>query len=200
VNREGCLQGKKVAVLVGEEFEDAEALYPILRLREEGAEVVVASEDGEKALHGKHGYPLEPDASFDELKVDAFDAIVIPGGYGPDHVRTSQAALDLVKGAFAADKVVAAVCHGPWVLASAGVAKGKELTSWPSVKDDLVNAGARWKDAEVVVDGRLITSRKPDDLGAFMRATIACLAGEAQEERAAQPAEAGRRRTATARR
>lgn len=183
------LRGTTVAVLVGQDFEESEAIYPIYRLREAGAEVIVAAEGG-KAVQGKHGYPLEVDVAFEDLAADDLAGVVIPGGYGPDHVRRSRVAVDLVGEVFERGKVVAAVCHGAWVLASAGIVKGKRLTSFPSIKDDLVHAGARWVDEEVVVDGDLVTSREPADLPAFLRAIV--------ERLAAQAAPEPRRRRATA--
>lgn len=189
------LRGKKVAVLIGDDFEESEAIYPIYRLREEGIEVVVAAEGGEGVL-GKHGYPLDVEAAFEDLAQDDLAAVLVPGGYGPDHVRRSRVALDLVRGCFEAGKLVAAVCHGPWVLASAGIIEGKQLTSFSSIRDDLVHAGADWVDQEVVVDGNLITSRRPGDLPAFMRAVVEHL--EAAEEPSRRPERPERRRKVAA--
>jgi len=117
------------------------------------------------------------DASADQVSAADFDAVIVPGGYSPDRMRRHQSLLKLVRDAFAAGKVVAAICHGGWVPASAGILRGKRVTSFFSIKDDLVNAGAKWEDREVVVDGNLITSRDPDDLPAFCRAIIAALSG-----------------------
>jgi protease I len=165
------LQGKKILLFAGPMFEDIELLYPLYRLREEGAEVVVAGL-GEPSYTGKKGHPVEVDANAEDLDSRQFDAIVIPGGYAPDHFRRSERLLEIVREAYEEDKPVAAICHAAWVPVSAGIAKGKRMTSWPSIKDDVMNAGAEWVDQEVVVDENLITSRKPDDLGAFCRAII----------------------------
>lgn len=190
------LQGKRVAVLVGRDFEESEAIYPIYRLKEAGAEVLVAGPDAEP-LEGKHGYPLQVDHAFEDLDAGDLDGVVLPGGYGPDHVRRSKAALKLVKALFDEGKLVAAICHAGWVLASAGVLRGREATSFSSIKDDVEAAGARWRDAEVVVDGNLVTSRHPGDLPAFMRAVLAGL-GEASARKS--PAGGRRRRAVTSRR
>ncbi len=189
------LRGKTVAVLVGDDFEESEAIYPIYRLKEAGAEVVVAAEDGEEVT-GKHGLPLEVDCGFEDLSADELDAVLIPGGYGPDHVRRSRAALQVVRACFDAGKLVASICHGPWVLASAGVVEGKQVTSFASIRDDLVHAGAEWVDEEVVVDEHLVTSRQPDDLPAFMRAVMTQLGAEAGES--AEEARPERRKKAPA--
>lgn len=188
------LRGKTIAVLVGKDFEESEAIYPIYRLREAGAEVIVAAEEG-KDVQGKHGYPLPVDCAFEDLSADELDGVVVPGGYGPDHVRRSRVALDLVRRCFEAGKLVAAICHGGWVPASAGIVEGRRVTSYASIRDDLVHAGAEWVDEEVVQDENLISSRHPGDLPAFMRAIVAFLEGASEEGSAARPE---RRRKAAA--
>jgi protease I len=172
------LQGKRVLIFAGPLFEDIELLYPLYRLREEGAEVVVAGL-GEKEYRGKHGHPVGVDTNVDQVSAREFDAVVIPGGYLPDHLRRSEKVLEIVREAFEEGKPVAAICHAPWVPVSAGIAKGRRMTSFSSVRDDVVNAGADWVDEEVVVDDNLITSRYPADLGAFCRAIIEALGREA---------------------
>ena len=168
------LSGKRVALLAENEYEDLELLYPLYRLREEGAEVVVVgSAPGE--FKSKHGYPVKATLSGDGADASRFDAVVVPGGFAPDRLRRYPGVLKLVKDANDQGKVVAAICHAGWVLASAGVLKGKTVTSTPAIKDDMVNAGANWVDEEVVVDGNMITSRRPDDLPAFCKAIIAAL-------------------------
>jgi protease I len=169
------LQGKKVLIFAGPMVEDIELLYPLYRLREEGAEVTVAGL-GEQTYTGKKGHPIECDTSVDQVRARDFDAVVIPGGYAPDHFRRSEPLLEVVREAYDEGTPVAAICHAGWVPASAGIVKGKQVTSFHSIKDDLVNAGADWVDREVVVDGNLITSRNPDDLGAFCRAIIEAVA------------------------
>ena len=172
------LVGKRVGVLAEDTYEDLELWYPVIRLREEGAEVVVVGTGSAEEYNSKHGYPVKVDASADEVSPEDFDAIIVPGGYAPDRLRRYPAVLDLVRGVFERGKVVAAICHGGWVLVSAKILKGRKATSVSAIKDDMVNAGATWLDQEVVVDDNLITSRTPPDLPAFMRAIIAKLAEE----------------------
>ncbi len=165
------LKGKRILLFAGPMFEDMELLYPLYRLREEGAEVVVAGL-GEPSYQGKKGHPIEVDANVEEVRAREFDAVVVPGGYAPDHFRRSEKLLEIVRESYEEGKPVAAICHAPWVPVSAGIAKGKQMTSFPAIKDDVVNAGAEWVNREVVVDGNLITSRKPEDLGPFCLAII----------------------------
>jgi protease I len=170
------LQGKKILIFCAEDFEDLELHYPRLMLQSEGAEITLAGLS-DQPVKGKHGLKAEPDKTVDQCQADQFDAIVIPGGYGPDHLRTNQDVLRIVRDAASAAKPVAAICHAPWVLVSAGLCDGKRITSWPSVKDDVVNAGAKWVDEACVVDGNLITSRKPDDLPAFCEQIVQMMTG-----------------------
>jgi protease I len=166
------LTGKKIAVLVEADYQDMEAWFPIFRLREEGAEVLIIGTGSSTVYKGKYGYPITVDFSADQVQADQFDGVVIPGGWAPDRLRQYKAVLDLVRHIFEAGKPVAVICHGGSVLVSAGLARGKHLTSFSAIKEDLKNAGADWEDKEVVVDGNLVTSRRPDDLPAFMRAFI----------------------------
>ena len=168
-------QGKKVIILVEEMYNDLEFWYPYYRLKEAGAEVVVVGSGSAEQYVGKSGIPCKPDATADEVSAADFDGIVIPGGYAPDHMRRHPSMVKLVKDLFGAGKVVAAICHAGWMLASAEIVKGRTVTSFFAIKDDLVHAGANWVDQEVVVDGNLITSRKPDDLPAFMQAILTAL-------------------------
>jgi protease I len=172
------LKGKRVAVLAEDLYEDLELWYPRLRLQEEGAEVVVVGPGDAPEHHGKYGYPVAVDQAAREVDPEKFDAVVIPGGYAPDRMRRHPAMVDFVRQMAQRGKVVAAICHGPWLLASAEVVAGKNLTGFFSIQDDLVHAGAHYRDAEVVVDGNLITSRKPADLPAFLEAIIGALGGE----------------------
>jgi len=165
----------RVAILIEDFYQDLEVWYPLLRLREEGFEVVTVEPNGRKEYRGKNGYPIVVDKRIDEVRAGDFNAVVIPGGWAPDKLRLSQKVLDFVKALHDAGKVVASICHGGWVLASAGICKGRTLTSYIAIKDDLVNAGAKFVDREVVRDGFLITSRKPDDLPAFCREIIETL-------------------------
>lgn len=168
------LQGKRVAVLAEEFYEDLELWYPVLRLREAGAEVRIVGPKAE-TYKSKHGYPAKADAAVDQVGVDEFDAVVIPGGYSPDHMRRHQAMVDFVREAGQKGKIVAAICHAGWMLASAGIIRGKRVTCFFSIKDDVVNAGGEYEDSEVVQDGNIITSRQPDDLPAFCRTIIGAL-------------------------
>jgi protease I len=169
------LKGKRVAVLAEDLYEDLELWYPLLRLQEEGAEVVVVGPGGATEHHGKYGYPVTVDQAIREVKPDNFDAVVIPGGYAPDRMRRHPAMVAFVREMAQRGKIVAAICHAAWMLASAEVVAGKTITCFFAIKDDLVHAGATYQDAEVVVDGNLITSRQPADLPAFMQAIIAAL-------------------------
>jgi len=170
------LAGKRVAVLAEDNYEDPELWYPYYRLLEAGAAVALVGTGSAQTYHSKHGYPVTVDARADDVRAADFDAVIIPGGFAPDRLRRYPAVLRLVREAFEAGKVVAAICHGPWVLVSAGVLRGRTATSVSAIKDDVANAGAQWVDREVVRDGNLITSRTPSDLPAFSRAIIGALA------------------------
>jgi len=167
------LQGKKIAVLAADDYEDPELWYPYYRMKEAGAEVqIVGTSTSADIVHSKHGYPARIDQRANEVIADELDAVIVPGGWAPDRLRRCQATLDLVKKLFQQNKVVAAICHGGWVLASADVVKRRKATSVSAIKDDMRNAGADWMDEEVVVDGNLVTSRVPADLPAFCREII----------------------------
>lgn len=173
------LEGKRVLILCGPDYEDMELHYPRYRLMEEGATVVVAG-IGPTSYTGKKGYPITVDAQVTELSARDFDAVVIPGGYAPDHMRRSEELLALVREIHDQGKPVATICHGPWVTVSAGIMKGRRATCVPAIRDDVINAGADYVDQPVVVDGNLITSRRPDDLPQFVPALIELMAsGEA---------------------
>jgi len=174
---EKLLTGRKIIVLAEDLYEDLELWYPVLRLREEGAAVVIAG-TGAPAYKGKNGYPVTVDTGVDKVSAGDFDAVVIPGGYAPDRLRRYPAVLSLVRDMFQQGKVVAAICHAAWVPISAGVMRGRRATCVSAIKDDVINAGAQYEDAEVVRDGNLITSRQPSDLGAFCREIIGALALE----------------------
>lgn len=163
----------RVAFLMDNMFEDSEFEIPAERVREAGHEPVVVGLEAGKELKGLKGKTVTTDMGIEQAVPDDFAAVVIPGGYSPDKIRTNAEVVDLIRTVYSAGKPVAAVCHAPWVLAEAGLAKYSTLTSWPSIRTDLVNAGARWVDQEVVEHGNLITSRKPDDLEAFSKAVLA---------------------------
>ena len=164
----------KVAILVENDYQDQEVWVPLYRLREEGYETVVV---GPAAVDykSKYGYPIRAQLAAPEARSEDFAGVVIPGGWAPDRLRQHESILKLVRDLFAARRVVAAICHGGWVLASAGVAKGLRMTAYAAIRDDLVHAGAQFVDQEVVRDGNLITSRKPDDLPAFCRELVKAL-------------------------
>jgi protease I len=163
----------KVAFVLADDFEDSEFQVPYDRIREAGHQVVVIGPESGKEVRGKKGkasFTLE--ATPDEVNAADFDALVIPGGYAPDKLRTSPGVVKFVRGVFDGDKPVAAICHAGSLLVEADAVRGRTVTSWPSIRTDLINAGAEWVDCEVVEDGNLITSRKPDDLDAFVAAVL----------------------------
>ena len=166
------LEGMRAAVAVGPLFEDIEALYPLYRLREAGAEVEVIGSEAGATLPGKKGDELATDRAAGDVSADELDLLVVAGGYGPDKLRTDDGLLRLVRDLDDQGKPISFICHGGWVPASAGIVAGRRVTGAPPIQDDMRNAGAEWEDAEVVVDGNLISSREPDDLPAFMQATI----------------------------
>ena len=170
------LDGKKIAVLVEEDFEDSELILPMRAMKNAGAKVVLVGSGSKEAYRGKRrSITVRVDVTADKVKVEDFDAIILPGGYATDKMRLYQSMVELVRRAYDLGKVVAAICHGPQLLISAEVVKGRRVTSWPSVAIDLKNAGAEWVDAPVVQDGNLITSRKPADLPKFNKAIIEAL-------------------------
>ena len=170
------LQGKTVLLFVAPYYEDLELWYPKIRLEEEGAKVVVAGL-GEKSYTGKKGHPVTADLSVDDVYAEEYDALVIPGGWAPDAMRRSEKLLSITRDMAAAGKPVAFICHAGWVLVSAGLLKGRRATCVRTIRDDVVNAGAEYVDAPVVVDGNFISSRTPADLPDFCRAIIAAVAG-----------------------
>lgn len=169
------LTGKRILILVGEIYEDLELWYPKLRLIEAGADVVVAGPEANVQYHGKNGYPCFSEASISTLQATEFDGIVVPGGFMPDKLRRDPIVLQLVRDFSDAGKLVAAVCHGGWILISAGVYRNVRVTGSPGIKDDLINAGGIWEDSPVVVDRHFVSSRKPDDLPDFCRGILAVL-------------------------
>ena len=171
------LQGKRIALLVEDLYQDQEVWYPYYRLKEAGAGIVVIGTGSKSEYKGKYGYPITPETTAEQVSASEFDAVIVPGGYAPDILRRYPAVIRLVKEANAQGKIIGAICHAGWVLCSAGILRGKTVTCFSAIKDDVVNAGATFVDREVVRDGNLITSRKPDDLPAFMRTIIEALEG-----------------------
>lgn len=163
---------RKILIMVDEGVEDAEFLYPYYRFQEEGYEVVIVASKAGEIYTGKHGIPVKSDISPRDVKVDEYDALIIPGGRAPDRMRIDPGLVKIVKEACAKGKVIAAVCHGPQMLIEADVLRGRKATCWKSVATDLKNAGATFVDAPVVVDGNIVTSRMPADLPKFCKETI----------------------------
>jgi protease I len=174
------LEGKKVAIFVGADYEDMELQYPKYRLLEAGAEVVVAGLE-QRTYHGKHGYPQAAQTTVDQLKPADFDALVVPGGWMPDKLRRYDSVKDFTRAIHDAGKCVASICHGPWIDISAGIVSGATYASTPAIKDDLINAGATWVDQPVCVDGNHVTSRRPDDLPQFMQGMFQVMGAEAPQ-------------------
>ncbi|MGE6629859.1 type 1 glutamine amidotransferase domain-containing protein [Bacillus sp. NPDC077027] len=170
------LSDKKVIAFVSDEFEDLELWYPVLRLQEEGATVHLV---GEKAGHqyiGKYGVPAQSDVDFKSVSADEYDAVLVPGGWAPDKLRRYPEVLEIVRTLHEQGKAVGQICHAGWVLISAGILSGKKVTSTPGIKDDMTNAGAVWLDEAVVIDGNLVSSRRPPDLPPYVKAFADVLA------------------------
>ncbi|MFO0789449.1 MAG: type 1 glutamine amidotransferase domain-containing protein [Pirellulales bacterium] len=166
------LSNRRILMFVDDIYEDLELWYPKLRLIEAGAHVTVAGPSADTIYHGKHSYPCRSDTAIELMESSDFHGIVIPGGFMPDKLRRDNSVKRLVREFADAGKLVAAICHGGWIPISAGVYRGVRVTGSLGIKDDLVNAGAIWEDAAVVVDRHFISSRKPDDLPDFCRAII----------------------------
>jgi len=171
------LAGKRIAILAEEDFEDSELMEPLRAMKDAGAKVLVVGSGSKQAYKGKRGSAeVAVDTTADNVEASQFDAIIVPGGYAPDKMRLHQPMVDLIRKAHTQGKIIAAICHGPQLLISADIVKGRRVTSWPSVAIDLKNAGAIWLDEPVVRDGNIITSRKPADLPKFDKAIIEALA------------------------
>jgi protease I len=169
------LAGKRILTFVGDIYEDLELWYPKLRLIEAGADVVVAGQREATEYEGKNGYPCISDEAIARMRAADFDGVVVPGGFMPDKLRRDPDVLQLIRDFDAAGKLIAAICHGGWIPISAGVYRGVRVTGSLGIKDDLVNAGAVWEDAPVVIDRHFISSRKPDDLPDFCRGILQVL-------------------------
>jgi protease I len=185
-----------VAVFVGPEYEDLEVWYPKLRLEEAGYEAPLIGM-GAASYNGKHGYPAKVDGNAADLDAASLVGILAPGGWAPDKLRRDKAVLDVIRAVNAAGSMIATICHGPWILISAGIVRGRRMTSTVGIRDDVVNAGAIWVDEEVVIDGNLISSRVPKDLPAFGAAMVEMLRGRTattETRRIPQPLAASARR------
>ena len=161
-----------IAAVVDDLYEDLELWYPRLRLEEEGWKVIVAGPAAMKTYAGKHGYPCRTDIAFADLRASDFDGLLVPGGFAPDKIRRDAHVLEITREIAGAGKLVAFICHAGWVLISAGILKGRRATSTVGIRDDMVNAGALWEDAPLVVDGNLVSSRTPADLPAFAKGMV----------------------------
>jgi len=177
------MKGSSILLFVENHYEDLELQYPKFRLLEARAKVVVAGSKGGEIYKGKNGYPQKADVSFDQVNPTAFQALVIPGGYAPDHLRTNNQALEITKHFHNQQKLIAFICHAGWLPISAGIIKGVKCTSYVAIKDDMINAGAQWVDEPVVTDGHFISSRSPNDLPYFCPAIINFLQQAAQSVR-----------------
>lgn len=166
------LKGKKIISLVHHEFEDLELWYPILRLREEGAIVHLAGEKANEKYIGKYGVPATSDFAYRDINSEDYDALLVPGGWAPDKIRRFPEVLSLVQRMDESKKPIGQICHAGWVLISAKILDGKRVTSTPGIRDDMENAGAVWLDEPVVVDGHLVSSRRPPDLPDYLREFI----------------------------
>ncbi|UFT99730.1 type 1 glutamine amidotransferase [Radiobacillus kanasensis] len=163
------LSDKKVLSFVSDDFEDLELWYPILRLREEGATVHLAGEKANHTYIGKYGVPAETDMAFSDMKAEEYDAVLVPGGWAPDKLRRYPEVLEFVRSMDEYEKPIGQICHAGWVLISADILKGRKVTSTPGIKDDMTNAGATWYDEAVVVDGHIVSSRRPPDLPPYVK-------------------------------
>ncbi len=169
------LSGKKIALLVDREYQELEVWYPYFRLGEEGAEVVRIGPAGGEIYPSKLGYPCRTDLAARDARAGDFAAVVVPGGWCPDYMRRDETMVRFIQDCAATDMVLAAICHGGWMLCCTDALRGRRVTSFVAIKHDMINAGAEWVDAECVVDGRVITSRKPEDLPAFCAAIVQAL-------------------------
>ncbi len=169
------LKNKTVLTIVSKDFDDLEFFYPVLRLKEAGAKVIIAAEEKNKVYQGKYGLSTTSDISFNEVNIAEFDGLIIPGGWAPDYLRRLPLVLDFVRYMHQHQKTIGAICHAGWVLSSAGILKGVEITSTPGIKDDMIYAGAIWHDKSVVVSGHIITARRPPDLPLYLPELIQSL-------------------------
>ncbi|POR04122.1 glutamine amidotransferase [Alkalispirochaeta sphaeroplastigenens] len=166
-----------VASLIHHDFEDLEFWYPTLRLQEAGHTVHILGERPRETWQGKYGVPAESTHSFEEVSADDYDMLLVPGGWAPDKLRRFPAVLDLVRAMNDSGKIIGQICHAGWVLASAGILQGRTVTSTPGIRDDMTNAGAIWVDKPVVVEGNLVSSRRPPDLPHYGKALVEALSG-----------------------
>ncbi|MDE8339473.1 type 1 glutamine amidotransferase [Erysipelothrix rhusiopathiae] len=169
------LSGKRVLTIVSDDFDDLELWYPILRLREAGAQVDIAAELSGTTYRGKYGLSVDSDLKFSDVDITRYDGLVIPGGWAPDYLRRLEPVLDFVKYMDTNKKVIGQICHAGWVLSSAGILSGKTVTSTPGIKHDLMYAGAHWVDEPAVRDGHVVSGRRPPDLPIYLPMLIEAL-------------------------
>ncbi|MHC4498821.1 MAG: type 1 glutamine amidotransferase domain-containing protein [Planctomycetota bacterium] len=170
------MAAKKVAIMVDEMYQVLEVWFPYYRLKEAAVEVDFVAAEAEKEYHSKEGYPCVSDVAAGQAIADNYDCMIVPGGFAPDFMRRNEDVIKFANGMVNAGKVIAAICHGGWLLCSTNAYKQKKATCFMAIKDDIINAGADYVDAECIVDGNLITSRRPDDLPAFCTAILRALA------------------------
>ncbi|TWT39073.1 type 1 glutamine amidotransferase domain-containing protein [Blastopirellula retiformator] len=178
MNESKPLSGKRIVIFVGDIYEDLELWYPHLRLIEAGAQSVLAGPDAGATYAGKNGYPAKSDVAIADVDPNDFDGVICPGGFMPDKLRRDDKVKEIIRHFDQKQQLIAAVCHGGWMPISAGVYKGVRTTGSPGIKDDLINAGAIWEDASVVVDRHHVSSRKPDDLPDFCGGILQVLASQ----------------------
>ena len=164
------LAGKKIAIMVDQQYQELEVWYPYYRFKEAGASVALVGPAARATYPSKLGYPCVSDLAASQAQARDFHAVIIPGGWCPDFMRRDESMITFVRQCVQADIVIAAICHGGWMLCSADALRGKTATSFMAIRHDMINAGANWVDRQCVVDGKLITARKPDDLPAFCTA------------------------------
>ncbi|HET6429806.1 MAG TPA: type 1 glutamine amidotransferase domain-containing protein [Phycisphaerae bacterium] len=171
------LSGRKIAILLDEQYQELEVWYPYYRLREEGADVTLVAPAAGRTYPSKLGYPCVSDKAAADVRGGDFDAVIVPGGWAPDFMRRDESMIEFIRQCAAAGIILAAICHGGWMLCCTDALKARRATSFVAIKHDMINAGADWVDEECVVDGNVITARKPDDLPAFCKAVVAALCG-----------------------
>ncbi len=171
------LSGKRIAIMIDQQYQELEVWYPLYRFREAGGEVVCVAPEAGKEYPSKLGYPCRANVSAHEVNGQDFDAVIIPGGWCPDFMRRDNGMLTFIQQCVDADIILGAICHGGWMLCGTKAFSGKRATSFMAIRHDIINAGADWVDEECVVDGKLITARKPDDLPRFCQAIMLALCG-----------------------
>ncbi|MFC4735717.1 type 1 glutamine amidotransferase domain-containing protein [Bacillus daqingensis] len=166
------LKETKILTVIEDDFEDSELIYPHYRLQEEGVICHIAGKEAEKTYIGKNGVPVQSDFSFEQIQIEEYDGILVPGGWAPDKLRRYEDVLDMVTFMNNHNRLIGQICHAGWVLISADILRGKKVTSTPGIKHDMMNAGAEWVNEEIVVDGHLVSSRRPPDLPAYGKALV----------------------------